>query len=260
MTSNLAAISVASVLLYQKTAFIWENHIQLKNMERIFCGYETHTVVKEAEVYYYHHKGMEFLIKKLYAGIPQENEVRNASISFLNKHLYYLPQNRVKNTEVFEYELQEVLQNLLQTTEQSADVLYIDTVSHQLTSKVILEQSDLIVVNLNQDIQIIQHFFENYESLLGKSVFLIGNYQPESRYHLYNLQRKYHIATEDIATIPYHIPFRDAIVSGTVIPFLSRNFYCAKGDIHFYFMQQLKQAVHMIGRKLEHLYEATETV
>ena len=115
-----------------------------------------------------------------------------------------------------------------------------------LSSKIILQEADLIVVNLSQNPYILEDFFENYRSLIDKSVYLLGNYTPESKYTKGYILRKYHIPRERIATIPYNVEFHDALNSGSVISFLNQNYQCKRKDENYYFIREVKRAVEMI--------------
>lgn len=62
--------------------------------------------------------------------------------------------------------------------------MFIDTESNQnLSTKQILYDADIVVVNLSQNSKNIYDFFENYTSLREKAVYIVGKYQPEKRWN-----------------------------------------------------------------------------
>lgn len=250
VTSNLACISVMSALKYRLKSVILENHYNINNIENAFTSIQTNQYVRE-ENYYFNHLGLDSLMKRLNSKIRDEQIIKKASIGFFNNNIFYIPHSQIKSKEVLEYELNQVIMPLLLQTEEFSNLVFIDTInSNNITSKVILDEADLVVVNLSQDSIIINHFFENYSSLLSKSVFIIGSYNHNSRYNLKNIQRKYRIKNENIAVIPYNIELKDALSEGNVIEFISRNYYCKKEDSNYYFIKELKHATDMIVNKM----------
>lgn len=250
VTSNLACISVMSALKYRLKSVILENHYNINNIENAFTSIQTNQFVRE-ENYYFNHLGLDSLMKRLNSKIRDEQMIKKASIGFFNNNIFYIPHSQIKSKEVLEYELNQVIMPLLLQSEEFSNLVFIDTInSNNITSKVILDEADLVVVNLSQDSIIINHFFENYSSLLSKSVFIIGSYNHNSRYNLKNIQRKYRIKNENIAVIPYNIELKDALSEGNVIEFISRNYYCKKEDSNYYFIKELKHATDMIVNKI----------
>lgn len=250
VTSNLACISVMSALKYRLKSVILENHYNINNIENAFTSIQTNQYVRE-ENYYFNHLGLDSLMKRLNSKIRDEQMIKKASIGFFNNNIFYIPHSQIKSKEVLEYELNQVIMPLLLQSEEFSNLVFIDTInSNNITSKVILDEADLVVVNLSQDSIIINHFFENYSSLLSKSVFIIGSYNHNSRYNLKNIQRKYRIKNENIAVIPYNIELKDALSEGNVIEFISRNYYCKKEDSNYYFIKELKHATDMIVNKI----------
>lgn len=246
VTSNLASISVMGALLYKMKSVILENHFNVNNLEQIFLNFPENSLVKE-ENYYYNHIGMDYLLKHISSDIGIGTLIEKASLSFLNKSIYYIPQSHLVNPEILEYELNKVIIDLIHMLDDFSDITFMDTgYSNALSSKYILNEADLVVINLSQDKQILTHFFENHSSIREKAVYLIGSYNENSKYNLINISRKYHINKELIGVIPYNIEFKDALSEGTVIEFISRNYECKKTDNNYYFINELKRATGIV--------------
>lgn len=247
VTSNMAGVGIMSALLHKKKILMMENHFHINNLETAFISRDNGSL-KEEELYFYNPIGMDFLIKKLHSNIETEDMIKNSALEFLNQSIYYIPQSHLNNREIFEHQLYEVICPLLDKIEQEAELTFIDTIGGNLTSKVILSKADMVVVNLSQDPGIIEHFFENYSSLISKAVFLMGNYNRNSTYNLSKIRNKYHINKDRIAIIPYNIEFKDSLSSGSLISFLTRNYNCTKDEDNYYFIRELKKAVRMITK------------
>lgn len=251
VTSNLVGVSIVSALEGRHKSILLENHCQVNNLEMAFVRHKFN-LLKEEEQYFYNHVGIDSLMKKIHSQMYSTNMIEQASLQFLNKSIFYIPQSNFRNKEVFEYEFNQIVQPLLEKMNEFTDAVFIDTAgSNNLSTKTILSQADMVVVNLSQDPQIIDHFFENYSSLISKSVFLLGNYNPNSKFNLKNICKKYQIDRAKIGVIPYNITYKDALIDGEAISFLLRNYRCKREDENYYFMKELKKATKMIGNQLD---------
>lgn len=251
VTCNLACISIMGAIDCNITSTLIENHANVNNLENAFTNKQNSDLVKENN-YYFNHTGIDNLMKRLHAKVEVRNIVKKSSISFLNNSIYYIPQSNIKMNDIFEYEFNQIIYPLLNVIDESSDVAFIDTSnSEKMTTKIILEQVDLVVVNLSQDNIVINHFFEHYSSLISKSFFIIGSYNRNSKYNLNNISRKYHISRENIAVIPYNVELKDSISEGRIIEFISRNYNCRKEDYNYYFITELKNTTNMIANIIQ---------
>lgn len=211
----------------------------------MLCKKDNTSVVRE-ENCYFHQTRMEYLLKRIHSNSNHKDVIRTVVISLLQDFIYLMP-GKIRNGEWFEYELNEIIEPLFHALESFHELVYVDTLSNQnITTKYILEMADLVVVNLNQNPIVLKDFFENYEALREKAIYLIGNYTKYSQYNLKNIQKKYKIPQGKIAVIPYNIEYKEALADGNIISFLTRNYKCNPGDYNYYFIQELKNAVIMI--------------
>lgn len=250
-TSNLAVISTIFAMEYKERNILIENHINMNSLENAFSGWKKHLFVKETNLYY-QYTGLDYLIKQLHSDIQSEIIVQDVLKEILSETLYYIPQTFVHNKEVFEYELNSIITALLNLLQKSADNIWIDTAEYNnLSTKIILDQSDLVIVNLCQDPYCITDFFQNYISLCKKAIFFIGNYNGKSKYNLKNILRQYQIPKNKIGVIPYHIELRDALLSGNLLSFLSRNYECKRKDSNYKLIRELKKTTAIVKENIE---------
>ena len=115
----------------------------------------------------------------------------------------------------------------------------------------IMELVDVIVINVPQN----PHQIEKLPNLiLGKEeklIYLIGQHNENSKYHINNIRRRYHIPKEQIAAIPYNIEFDDALSEGKSVRFLEQNKAAKKKDFNYELIQELKKATELIKKKAE---------
>ena len=250
VTSNLAAISVMLALEKGCQSVLFENHCQRMNLERMFVKKNSVNLLREEENYFYNHKGMDSLIKKMHSNLYSKDTFLKSSLNFLDNGICYIPQSRLMNRDLFEYELNQVIEAFLEYMREVSLLTLIDTACNKnLSTKVILSKADLVVVNLSQDPEILSEFFKKYASIKSKAVYLIGNYDYNSRFNLFNIRRKYHINREQISVIPHNTAFHDSLMSGEIISFLLHNQKCRKEDENYYFIKELKKAANMIYKR-----------
>lgn len=266
VTSNLACISIASSIKYAYKTVLIENHDQINKLENVLMYNRGNYHMRESDNLF-HKIGMNHILNQLAAEtfntdkmsnqplMLKEKEhwmIKEASLEILDNSLYYIPTNNTINRETFDYNLYGNINNILKALESFADITFIDTSNHNsLSSKIILDEVDLVVVNLIQNSYLITNFFENYSSILSKCVFLISSYRNNSNLSIHKISKTHLISKSNIATIPYNVEYQEAVSQGTVIEFLSRNYSCKKNDPNYPFVHEVKKAVNMIFKQVE---------
>lgn len=259
VSSNLAAISVASVIRYPYSIITMENRLSSNNLGKAFYGSSRECILYEAGANYYDGKGLEGLVRKIYRGDMHYNMLKPYLKEIISEHLYYIPQSGVIHNEIFDYELSYCIQPLLEIIEDCADICFIDTVNSQLLStKAILEEADLIVVNLCQKQSVLENFFLNYSSVIPKAIFLISNYEFKSRLNYRKIARMYELPPEDLTVIPDNVSYENAYKNGAIVEFVSRNYSCSRESDNYLFMQAVKKAAYMIIKKAVYLCRSRE--
>lgn len=252
-TSNMACISVLCSMLNQTKSVLFENHYNLNGLEQAFINQRReHQLLLREELSYYDQTGLEGLIRRVHSNYTYEKVMEDIALKFFNDYIYYLPKNHNMNQQYIEFELNQVIKPLFGFLDQMFDMVFVDTAFHQtLSTKSILDEVQLVVVNLCQNKHVLDHFFSNYSSLIEKSIFLIGNYQEQSRLNLKNIRRKYQLPKEQIGIIPFNLEFADAVNNGGVVEYLTRNLICGRQDDNYYFISQAKHAAELIMGRLE---------
>lgn len=264
VTSNLACISVASVMQYSCKVVLWENHKQKNSLGNTLLSNRSQYYMNEEENYQLKSVGMNHIVNhfvyrdnecplvKLDSGcLNYGSNIKDHSLEIINESLFYIPNSSAINHELYDYDLYQNINNIMNTLDSFAEITFIDTSNcNNLSSKIILEEADLVVVNLVQDSSVIQHFFDNYSSIVHKCVFLIGRYHKQSNLNKQKISKLHSIQKSQIAVIPYNYEYQEAVDEGTVIEFLSRNLSGKRKNPNYDFIIQVKKAVQMI---MEHI-------
>lgn len=250
-TSNLAGISGMLALEERGKMVLLENHQSYHCVENALVPTGRMAEMIKEPAHLYGLSGMEYLLKKLHCGLIDDHTLEGVSRKLLGEQLRYIPHSQISGKDLFEYELYQSIEELLGWMDKQEEIYLIDTeYGGNLSSKYILEHADLIVVNLCQSGAVLNQFFEQYHSMMDKSVFLLGNYHPNSRYSQKNILRKYQIDKNRLAVIPYNMEYHDALEDGTVLHFLERNMHCSKRNDNYGFMRDIKKAVDMIWNEI----------
>lgn len=203
VTTNLACIGAYYAARYRKKLTVFENHLSAPSCglrDAFLPRQETWSMVQE-EPYYYDSHGIGQMMKLLRAGYELEF-IEDVAIPLMDGRLNYLPLSENMCGALYEYELNRVIDMLLRKLDARSDLVMVDTQSAgNLTTKVILERADVVVVNLLQDPECVEDFFRRYGELAEKSLFLFGHYDGERVYNRVNLSRMYGIPEERLMTI-----------------------------------------------------------
>ncbi len=253
VTSNLACISVLSTLSSsdQRRTIVLENHQNILNLGNALFSQQSRQEVRENKSYQVEY-GLSRLLRSMEEGEKiSENTVLRYAENFLGKKLFYLPAGGTRNQEMLEYRLERDCVRTIKFLEQYGDLVLVDTAAAPLaSSRKILRQADLVVVNLSQNRQMLDHFFRNYSEIRKKAFYLIGNYDEGSELTRGEVIKRYEIPGSQLGIIPHNVQFSDALSDGELIPFLLRNYHCGESDCNYHFMASVKEAADLFERQL----------
>lgn len=247
VTTNLACFGSYYAARFQRKVMAFENHMPKHvGLEQALIPKREPRLIVREEPFYYDYRGMEQLLKILRAGYEPES-IDQISISLLNDCLRYLPLSEQMCSSVYEYELNIVIEQLLQELDRRNDLVLVDTqAAENLTTKVILEQADLVVVNLLQEPGQIEEFWEQYAGLKEKAVFLLGRYREENVYNRTNVSRMYGIPRERIWVMPEYPLLSFLYEQGKIPDFLQKNLWASVGEKNYALIRELRYAAETL--------------
>lgn len=243
-TTNLVCIGSFYAMRFQRRVMLFENHLPVRTgiEQSLFPRKEPELSFVREKPFYYDYHGMEQLLKILRAGYEPEALDRIA-VSLLDGYLKYLPLSEQMSSQIYEYELNMVIERLLWELNRQNDLVLIDTQSRDnLSTKTILDRAEMVVVNLRQEPDQIEDFLEHYSGLLEKAVFLLTRYQEESIYNQVNLSRIYKIPQERIWMLPDYPLLSYLQEQGRLPEFLQKNLWATAGEKNFGLIRELRKA------------------
>lgn len=249
-TSNMLATAMMAGMVYHKQCLLAQTHFIYNNMEAPLIGSNS---MNYASRDFFLDVGLDSLMRNFKAAKLTKEIIENCCITLPNTKISVLPGTSKSNRDSFEYEMGSVFLNLLRTVEEFYSVVFVDVSAgrHPLSLK-IMKDSDLIVVNLSQNMGFAEYYFDTYKELTGRNVFyLFGNYDCDSKYNIYNIRRRYHkfMNQNNSGVIPYNTAFHDAQCDGRIMEFMRDNLRYSRKDENRYFMQNIIRTADKLMNK-----------
>lgn len=241
-TSNLVAIALMTAMEYRLKVLLAHNHFERSTLESTLLdrGYLDNEQAGLSE------HGIDALARFIKSNKLDKDNISNYTTSILSKKLDLILGTSHTNKALYLRDLNTVIHQILNLAQAFYDLVFMDVSSgnNELSNK-ILAGSDIIIVNLSQNMNVINDFFENFTGDLGKCVFVIGRYDSNSKFNKKNLMRKYNIK-KNLCVIPYNIEFSDACSEGRAVDFFLKNLQAKKDDLNYGFMEEVRNAVRLI--------------
>ncbi|GAA0853873.1 chromosome partitioning protein ParA [Paenibacillus glucanolyticus] len=181
--------------------------------------------------------------------------IRDNTTPLIKGHLDML-YGTTKPDQDFHEQLIQAVPAILRNAENYYDLTLIDVpsgVTNELT-KTVLQESDLVVVCLNQNLTVLNSFFENkeYPEILNQKehLFVLGKYDDQSKYSVKNIQRKYRLKNK-IYTVPHCSSFLDATNDSNVLDFFLRNRHISSSHENSSFFAEVNKLSRAISAKLD---------
>ncbi len=248
-TSNLLAIALISGIYFRKKGLITQTHFNLNNLESPLL--EANADNKQYRKFF-REIGIDALARNFKVEKLKKEWLDYCCIDIVNTNMTLLPGTTQTIRESFDHEMDLVIVPLLNAIELYNQNVFIDVCSgcNALSMK-LLQEADIVVVNLSQNMNMLQLFFDRYKDVLPDNIFyLIGNYDYRSKYNLTNLRRRYpkYINSNNSGVIPYNTGYRDAQIDGKAVDFIRKNLLSKKMDPNYYFIQRAIRSTEKILR------------
>lgn len=248
VTSNVLAVSTIFAKEYKQKVILTQTHFDKNNLQRSLLG----SSFDDNDIVQFDNTGIDALIRYSKQGPITDQIVNNCSVSLYKQQLNFVSGTSKKNREVYMKDMISRYAEILNALDRLSDYVFIDTNSgdDELT-RITLDESDIVVANFSQNTAVIEEYFTNdrFKQYLNKTVFLIGNYDCNSRYNVNNLSRSIKDLKRDkVAVIPYNVEYLDAQCDGKVLDFFEKNLESSKNDNNYYFIKSVNEAAKLIKR------------
>ena len=139
-----------------------QTHFNHNNLEAPLIGCNSYSTANSE---FFRDVGLGALIRNFKASRLNKDILENCCISLFANRISLLPGTSKSNRESFENEMDILAIKLLREIEEYYDYVFLDVCSgkHPLSLKLI-EESDLTIINLSQNMEIVSSFFTTYQS------------------------------------------------------------------------------------------------
>ena len=237
-TSSMLAVAIAYAELENKKVLLTQTHYNLNNLEQPLIG-------DVGEEDFFRDIGIDAVLRHFKSGNITKDQISDCTIQ-VGQSLYLLAGTRNSSREGYESSMVKgMLSHIFREVEKYYDIVFIDTNSGENEySLSVSEECDAVVILLDQNLYMLDSFFEN-DILKNKNLFyLFADYDSESKYSLKNLSHKYKkINKYNSARIMHSAQFSDAISDKKVFKFITEDLDCDSYHTGFTFFSSLKDTV-----------------
>lgn len=240
-TQNMAAIAALTALEYRMRILMAHTHFDRSMLELAFIEkrYLRHELTDLSDT------GIDALSRFIRFNRVGEDDIAGFTTTILKNRLDLLIGTRNTNRELYINGLKNIIGTILKSASHCYDLVLVDTApGNDEISVKILQQSDLVVVNLSQNLHILEEFLEGSMDYRDRMMILIGRYDEDSRYNLKAIRKRF--GDIRVLAIPYDIGFADACAESRVIDFFLRNLQADKDDPHYPFIRGVREAAEAI--------------
>ncbi len=202
--------------------------------------------------------GLEGLLKIIASNRTSTDIVRNYTRVVFKERLDVL--FSPKTTDLAEYtQIAQQYPDILQTANRCYDLVIVDLNKHMEPNakRAILDNSDVVIMNLTQNLSAINQFMELREQdefYRKKNIMIVmGKYDRFSKYNVKNVS-KYLREKKEINAIPYCTLFFESCEEGTVVDyFLSIRKLSDDEDRNAVFVKEVEKMCNAVIYKLQEL-------
>ena len=242
----MAAISIMLSINYCKRVILLDNSQESDSLESVFRGIRRFYYVREDSNYIHHQHGMDQILKSLHTTANLHMTLKHSAVEVIQNYLYYVPQSKVINHLAYEYELYQELTNIIEHYENLSDFIFIRAKNgNNLSTKNVLNEADLVMVELTQDFDVLDEFFDNYSSICHKAIFVFSQYKSNS-ISIYHIMHKYHLQKEQVIVLSEHLPLYSACIFGNLVSYVKSNNNCGRDNENYRCVRELRRAARII--------------
>lgn len=255
-TSSLAAISTQISISNAYKALIFNAEYNDSNLENCFWAPKKN----KKEMFMMGNKtdlvtGITGVAKAILSNKTSPEIINNYTKTIYKNRLEILTEDNIAPEE---YQKQRrTYKEIAKIANKYYNLVFVDisgSVEDNITAS-ILEESDLIVVNLPQNLKKINEYIELSQTnpifSKSKTIVLIGKCNKNSKYNAKNISRYANI--KDLYPIPYNTQFLEATNEGKITEFFTKFRGRVHPDENTYFLEEVKNASERILQKLKEL-------
>ena len=256
-TMSISAIASAMAIEHNYKILLFSTEFLDKTLENCFWNSNNRKVglFAKADVMDVSN-GLEGLVRTFASNRASADIIRSYTKPVLNERLDVLQGPKTVNYKDY-INISEYFYQIADVANQSYDIVLVDLSKKipKVNKDKILDISDLVVVNLSQNITSINNFLklkQNNDFYKRSNVLLmLGRYNPNSKYSNKNVAR--YLREKNIPmVVPYNILFSDDCAEGRIIDyFLKIQRIQGYDNKDTFFINQMRQTAKSLEYKMQ---------
>lgn len=238
--NTIMAASFISIEQNIKT-MVTQTHWSHSTLESLFTNIHFHQENNE----HFTDSGLDALERLARSNRLTPQSIRDYTVPLLKDRLDLLAGTKKRDIHLYT-KINGVINHIFQHANAYYDLITVDVHSGRQNplTNTLLYHSDLIVVCLNQNIQLLSNFFsrEYWHPALDQKPYIIvlGKYDPQLRLSIKNVIRRFRCA-KPMYVIPYDSKFRDACNENRVLEYFIRARYADKKQQDYAFIRSVRE-------------------
>lgn len=177
------------------------------------------------------------------------------SLEIIPDSLYFLPMNQSLSKDVYEYGFMEELPEITEYCRDNYDAVFWNLEGRgNMTTPRILEHADRVIVALPGTWREFERFYEEYKSIINKSIVLIKEQTGEmlsTTGLVRRIKRKYPFMKGRVFPLPMSNELRCAVADGKVVEYICEHFDDKKISKEYEVIHSLRNLVGLLLGKTE---------
>lgn len=244
-TATSIAVALNFALNYDVKCLITHSQYIRSTMEQAFLtGNESESILEFTD------NGIDSLQRLVKSGELTGDDFKNYCVNLINNRLDLLSGSKKFNRNLYSQSIGDTIIKIMNKAQSFYDVVFVDLNSGLFDdiSKKVLESSDLIIVNLEQNEKMIDDFFkEQIKSPIFKDkniLICISKYDCESKCSKRYISHNFKFSP--IYSIPYSTEFLDSINNHETLNFFYTNNKFVKGEEFEFFFNEINKVTDKI--------------
>ncbi len=177
------------------------------------------------------------------------------SLEIIPDSLYFLPMNQSLSKGVYEYGFMEELPEIIDYCRENYDAVFWNLEGHgNMTTPRLLEHADRVVIVLPGTWREFEQFYEDYKSIMNKSILLLQEQTGEmlsAAGLVRRIKRKYPFMKGRVFPLPVSNELRCAVAEGKTVEYICAHFDDKKISKEYEVIHTLRNLAGMLLGNVE---------
>lgn len=256
VTTNAAGLALFYALRYRKRVALFENHLPSgRGLYEVLTGKRRGDFVFEEPIYYGKNHRFHDIYRQIKSGFPIHN-MSDSAIKLAQDRLHYYPQDDYGCHDLLDYELNKIIEPFLDSLDLRYELIFVDLKQYNtMTTKKIIQRSDLIFLNLLAEEENLELFFDRYAFEKNRYYFIFNKSFEKIDDFKQRIVTSYPLDEARFSILPYNENFDRVCKNGNLENFLQKHKWDTLGQKTFPFMYEYRKMTAFIKKALEGVEE-----